>query len=93
MIDITGDVTNQYLVRVNYSDNADHRAVVKQKKDMLRAERPVETAGDGSRTETDTKRETTEKTESENGKIVFKRYNENGDVIYRVPPEVINKNV
>jgi len=93
MIGAIGDVTNQYLVRANYSNDSDHRAVVKQENETLKAERPVETTGDGSKTEADMKRGTTEKNEYEDGKIVFKRYNEMGDVIYRVPPEVINKNV
>ena len=93
MIGAIGDVTHQYLVRANYSDDVDQRAVVKQKDEVLRSERPVETAGDCSKTESATKRETTEKNEYEDGKIVFKRYNKTGDVIYRVPPESINKNV
>lgn len=93
MIGATGDVTNQYLVRANYSDNADQRAVVKQENDMLRAERPVETAGEGSRAETGTKDKTIDKNVCEEGKIVFKRYNSSGDVIFRVPPEAVNKHV
>lgn len=93
MIGATGDMTNQYLVRANYSDSADQRAVVRQENDILKVERPVETAGDGSRTEADMKHGTTDKYELEDSKIVFKKYDKNGHVIYRVPPELINEDI
>ena len=91
MINAIGDAAMQQTIRANYnSENHDQAANVK-KNEQVREKRPVEKAEDSSKSQLNLSSDenTTSKNIVENGRIIVEKYDEDGNLVRKIPPGYI----
>ncbi len=80
---------SQNAPQIDYNSNVSAQAVLVEGQNQARQARPVENTGASAGAETQAqKSETTTKTTIENRLVVFRRYDDKGNVVNKVPPSV-----
>ena len=87
MINNISEGTLRTVARVDPSGTIHDQEVYQQKAEQLRQARPVEKSEAGNPSEKKkAKKEGTSKYVVDNNQLVFEKYDENGDLILRIPP-------
>jgi len=88
MLNAIGEATIQQTVRTNYDSEVYNQDLAVKKGDQIRKQRPVEKAEDSSKSKMDLKQEedVRRKNAFENGDIIVEEYNENGQIVRKIPP-------
>ncbi len=87
MLETIGDSTVRFTTRSDNNMAVEDKDVNNQRVEKIREERPVEKSDEGARADLEeNKNEKTSKYQLEKNKIVFEKYNKNGEVILRIPP-------
>jgi hypothetical protein len=88
MINAIGEATIQQAIRAHHNNSTNGKETVEIKADQITNDRPVEKTSDNSKSEMDLQHNlnTTTRHIIENGKIIFERYDENGQLIQQIPP-------
>ena len=92
MINTIGDTAAQQVARNDYNSVINARHTIAEKEEEVRKNRPIE-EGDGSQKsdmEEDKKKKSTENI-IVGKQVVFKKYNDKGELIFSVPPEKVIK--
>jgi len=82
---------------VRYPRAADHnnvealRQVAQSQIDKTAKDRPVEQSAAGQGLGAQTNGENSHKTKLEQGKVIFEKYDRNGQLVLRLPPENVNE--
>lgn len=94
MLYAIGDATMQQTVRTNYDSEAHDQDLAVKKTDQIRQNRPVEKTEDSAASEMDLKQEeqTRRKNILEDGQIVVEEYNEDGEIVRKIPPGYVLSN-
>ena len=94
MLDAIGEATIQQTVRTNYDSEVNNQDIAVKKSDEIRKQRPVEKAEDSSKSKMDLKQEedVRRKNAFENGDIIVEEYNEDGQIVRKIPPGYILNN-
>ncbi len=94
MLNAIGEATIQQTVRTNYDSEANSQDIAVKKSDEIRKQRPVEKAEDSSKSKMDLKQEedVRRKNAFENGDIIVEEYNEDGQIVRKIPPGYILNN-
>ncbi len=87
MISNINEGSMRMVMKIDPSGPIHDQEVNRQRADALRQARPVEKSASSARNESK-QAEENDKSEYklENEKVVFKKYNKKGDVIYQLPP-------
>ncbi|RJQ85690.1 MAG: hypothetical protein C4519_02845 [Desulfobacteraceae bacterium] len=87
MINNISEGTIRTAVKIDPSGSIHEKQTMQQKADEVRQRRPVENADTGSKPESrDPQDSDSSKYLLEDNTLVFEKYDEKGDLIYRVPP-------
>ena len=86
MLDTIGESAVRTTTRADNNLAVENKDVILKKTEKAVAERPVESTQKGAPPEADDKRKTGGYT-TDDGNIFFEKYDKNGNVIYRLPPE------
>ncbi len=86
MLDSIGESNVRMTTRADYNQVVGDKTAALQKVEKNVEERPIENTDKGANSEFATNQETSGYRTDENV-IVFEKYDEKGNVIYRVPPE------
>lgn len=88
MINNISETTLRIASKIDPSGAIHDKEVMAQKAKELRKERPVERAESGNQTQAEnrSKKEDSSRYMMDNDRIVFEKYNKNGDLIFRLPP-------
>ncbi|MEE9495042.1 MAG: hypothetical protein V3V39_00840 [Desulfobacterales bacterium] len=94
MLHALGEATMQHTVRANYDSEMIDQDLVVKKSDQIRRQRPVEKTQDNSRSELNLKQEeqTSRKNSIEDGEIIVEEYNEDGEIVRKIPPGYVLSN-
>ncbi len=87
MLESIGESNVRMTSRVDHNHAVEDRNVAElQKTEKVVEERPVENTGESTKSEADTEQTTSGYNSDENG-VYFEKYDKQGNVIIRVPPE------
>ena len=86
MLESIGESAVRMTTRMDSSHAVENRDVALQKAEKVVEERPIENADESTKPEADTEQKTSGYNSDENG-IFFEKYDKQGNVILRVPPE------
>jgi hypothetical protein len=88
MINNISETTLRIASKIDPSGAIHDKEVTAQKAKELRKARPVEEGESGSRTETENQQKGKDSSRylMDDDRIVFEKYNKNGDLIFRLPP-------
>lgn len=87
MLDTIGDSSIRFTTKSDNNLAVEDKDVTNQRIDKIREERPVEKSDEGTKTDLEQdKNNKNSKYQLEENKIVFEKYNKNGEVILRIPP-------
>lgn len=88
MINAIGEASIQQTMRINHNNVVYDKEITQQKATQVIQERPVEKTDDspGSKMETQTQDRTNTRNTIENGKVILEKYDEDGNLIQRIPP-------
>ena len=88
MINAIGEASLQQTMRTNHNNVAYNKEIVEQKGTQVIQERPVEKTDDSPKSKMDTQRKDMAKTRNtiEDGKVIFEKYDKDGNLIQRIPP-------
>lgn len=88
MINNISETTLRIASKIDPSGAIHDKEVTAQKAKELRRARPVEKseAGDQAQAENRSKKEDSSRYLMDDDRIVFEKYNKNGDLIFRLPP-------
>ena len=91
MINAIGDVAMQQTVRVNHSNENHEQAAIAKKTEAIKEKRPVEKSDKSSNSELSRHKDenTTAKNTFEDGRIVVEKYDEDGKLVRKIPPEYL----
>ena len=94
MLDAIGDAAMQQTVRANYESEMHDQNYAIKKSDENRKQRPVEKTenSDKSANNQEQEEQTRRKNTVENGSIVVEEYNENGEIVRKIPPGYVLSN-
>jgi hypothetical protein len=94
MLHALGEATMQHTVRATYDSEMIDQDLVVKKSDQIRRQRPVEKTQDNSRSELNLKQEeqTSRKNSIEDGEIIVEEYNEDGEIVRKIPPGYVLSN-
>lgn len=94
MLHAIGEATMQYTVRANYDSEMHDGDLAVKKSDQIRRQRPVEKTQDSSGSELNLKQEeqTKRKNSLEDGEIIVEEYNEDGEIVRKIPPGYVLSN-
>jgi hypothetical protein len=94
MLNAIGEATMQQTVRANYDSEIHTQDLAVKKSDQIRKQRPVEKAEDSSKSKMQLKQEedTRRKNAFEDGDIIIEEYNEDGQIVRKIPPGYILSN-
>lgn len=94
MLHAIGEATMQQTVRANYDSEMHDQDLAVKKSDQIRRQRPVEKTQDGSRSELNLKQEEQIKRKNslEDGEIIVEEYNEDGEIVRKIPPGYVLSN-
>lgn len=88
MLDTIGQTTIRTTIRPDPGSVLNERDLLIQQAERTREIRPVEKSEEGNKPKQDTRQqEETSKYKLEEHRIVFEKYNKNGELIFRIPPE------
>jgi len=89
IVEVAGTLSRLNEQQVNYNSTVAAQAQIVDENAKAREVRPTEEAGDSAKAKAGTQSETTTKTTIEDkNEIVFRRYDNEGKEINRVPPEL-----
>jgi hypothetical protein len=92
MLDSVGPSSIQNLGRPENTVVAQEKKALIEKEEKVKADRPVEAAQEGAEAKQKAVAEEAEEKKKksahtfEEGRIIFEKYNNNGDLIFRLPP-------
>lgn len=86
MLESIGESTVRMTTRVDHSQAVEDRDVALQKTEKVVEERPIENTEKSTKPESDTEQRTSGYDSDENG-VYFEKYDKQGNIIFRVPPE------
>jgi hypothetical protein len=94
MLNAIGEATMQHTVRANYDSEMHDQDLAVKKSDQIRKQRPVEKTQDGSRSELSPQQEehVQRKNSLEDGEIIVEEYNEDGEIVRKIPPGYVLAN-
>jgi hypothetical protein len=94
MLDAIGDAAMQQTVRASYDSEMHDQDLVIKKSDENRKQRPIEKTESSAKSEQNQEQEeqTRRKNILENGDIVVEEYNENGEIVRKIPPGYVLSN-
>jgi hypothetical protein len=94
MLNAIGEATMQYTVRANYDSEMHDGDLAVKKSDQIRRQRPVEKTQDSSGSELNLKQEEQirRKNSLEDGEIIVEEYNEDGEIVRKIPPGYVLSN-
>lgn len=94
MLHAIGEATMQQTVRANYESEIYNQDLGVKKSDQIRKQRPVEKTQDSSKSEMQLKQDedTKRKNAFENGDIIIEEYDEDGQIIRKIPPGYVLTN-
>lgn len=89
MFDSIGETTIRSMPKPESGLAASDKALQVQKTEKLKENRPVENAEEGAKSTLDMKKkEESSKYKIEDKKIIYEKYNKDGEVIMRLPPNL-----
>lgn len=88
MFDVIGDAAVQQMPRTGTYESGMEKDVIAQKAERMREARPVEKSNDGekSKLQSNSEKNTHNRTRLEDGKILIEKYDEDGKLIKLTPP-------
>ncbi|BBO67553.1 hypothetical protein DSCA_14830 [Desulfosarcina alkanivorans] len=86
MLETIGESAVRMTTRTDSNLAVEHKDLALEKVEKAVKERPVESSQESSKPEAD-EREKTDGYNMEDGNIFFEKYDKNGNVIVRLPPE------
>lgn len=86
MLESIGESAVRMTTRVEHNHAVGDRDVTLQKAEKVIEERPIESAEESTKPESDTEQKTSGYNSDESG-VYFEKYDKQGNVIFRVPPE------
>ena len=88
MINAIGEASIQQTMRTNHNNVVYDKEIAQQKVTQAIQERPVGETDDcpGSKMDTQTEGRTDTRNTIENGKVILEKYDEDGNLIQRIPP-------
>lgn len=86
MLDTIGESTVRMTMRADNNLAVENKDVTLEKVEKAVEERPIESSQESAKPESDAK-ENTGGYDMENGSVFFEKYDKNGNVIFRTPPE------
>jgi hypothetical protein len=86
MLETIGESAVRTTTRMDSNHAVENRDLALQKANKVVEERPIENAEESTKPESDTEEKTGAYNSDENG-IFFEKYDKQGNVILRVPPE------
>lgn len=87
MINTISEGTLRTTAKIDPGGSIHEKQVTQQKAEQVRQQRPVENMDAGQKSESHKEQENdTTKYLLEDKTLVFEKYNEDGDLVYRVPP-------
>ena len=94
MLDAIGDAAMQHTVRANYDSEMHDEDLAIKKNDENRKKRPVEKTDSSAKSEHNLKQEeeTRRKNTLEDGDIIVEEYNEEGEIVRKIPPGYVLSN-
>ena len=95
MLNAIGEATMQQTVRSNFDSEIQDQDIAIKKSAQIRKDRPVEKTEDSSKPELNLKQEETTRRKNileENGDIIVEEYNEDGQLIRKIPPGYVLSN-
>ena len=95
MLNAIGESAMQQTVRANYDSETHDQEIAVKKSDQIRENRPIEETEDSSKSEMNLKeKEDTRRQNSfeENGDIIVEEYNEDGEIVRKIPPGYVLQN-
>ncbi|NNF99580.1 MAG: hypothetical protein HKM93_09400 [Desulfobacteraceae bacterium] len=88
MFDSIGETAIRNVPRPESGLAASEKVASIEKKDRLRADRPIEKSGTGNKSEMSTQQqEPSSKYKIEDKRLVFEKYDKNGQLILSIPPK------
>ncbi len=94
MLESIGETTIKAAIRVDNNTLAENKQLNMQKTEKLKRERPVEKSEESRKSETASsetdfnENTSTTKFNLEEKRIVFEKYDKNGQLIHRIPPAI-----
>ncbi len=94
MLDAIGDAAMQHSVRASYDSEMQDQELAVKKSAEIRKKRPVEKTENNAKSEQNLKQEeqTQRKNSLEDGHIVVEEYNEDGEIVRKIPPGYVLSN-
>ncbi len=95
MLHAIGEATMQHTVRSNFDSEIQDQDIAIKKSTQIRKDRPVEKTEDSSKPELNLKQEETTRRKNileDNGDIIVEEYNEDGQLIRKIPPGYVLSN-
>jgi len=95
MLNAIGESAMQHTVRANYDSETHDQEIAVKKSAEIREKRPVEKTEDSSKSKMNLKEEEHTRRKNsfeENGHIVVEEYNENGEIVRKIPPGYVLQN-
>ena len=95
MLNAIGESAMQQTVRANYDSETHNQEIAVKESVKLREKRPVEETKDSSKSEMNLKEEENTRRKNnfeEDGDIVVEEYNEDGEIIRKIPPGYVLQN-
>jgi hypothetical protein len=94
MLHAIGEATMQHTVRANYDSETYNQDLAVKKNDQIRKQRPIEKTEDSSKSKMNSKQEenTRRKNTFEDGDIIVEEYNQDGQIVRKIPPGYILSN-
>ncbi len=95
MLDAIGEAAIQQTVRANYDSETHDQEIAVKKNHQIRENRPIEKTEDSSKSEMDLKEEESTRRQNsfeEDGDIIVEEYNEDGEIVRKIPPGYVLQN-
>lgn len=86
MLNTIGESVVRMTTRADNNLAVEHKDITFEKFEKTIAERPVENSRKSAKTESETERKTGGY-DIDDGQVIFEKYDKNGNVILRMPPE------
>lgn len=95
MLNAIGESAMQHTVRANYDSETHDKEIAVKKNDQIRENRPIEKTEDSSKSEMNLKEKGDTRRQNsfeENGDIIVEEYNEDGEIVRKIPPGYVLQN-
>ena len=87
MINTISEGTMRTAVKIDPGEAIHDRQINQAKSDEIRKARPVENMESGSKAGSKTQKEPSSRYLMEENRVVFEKYNKDGELLYRLPPK------